>query len=45
MAKHDDKIAETLDLTPVEPGEVVKVEPAEDQKLENDFVIKQFSID
>ena len=37
MANHDDKIAETLDLTPVKQGEVVKVEPAEDQKLENDF--------
>lgn len=38
MANHDDKIAETLDLTPVDnKTEVVKVEPAEDQKLENDF--------
>ena len=38
MAIHDDKIAETLDLTPVDnKTEVVKVEPAEDQKLENDF--------
>jgi len=39
MAEHNDKIAETLDLTPVEPvkGEVVKVEPANDQQLENDF--------
>tara|TARA_B100001113_G_scaffold321495_1_gene291363 strand:- start:271 stop:702 length:432 start_codon:yes stop_codon:yes gene_type:complete len=39
MAKHDDKIAETLDLEPIEPvkGEVVKVEPAKDQKLETDF--------
>lgn len=39
MAEHNDKIAETLDLTPVEPikGEVVKVDPAKDQKLESDF--------
>ena len=38
MANHDDKIAETLDLTPVDnKTEVVKIEPAEDQKLENDF--------
>jgi hypothetical protein len=39
MATHDDKIAETLNLTPQEPlkGEVVKVEPAKDDKLENDF--------
>tara|TARA_B100001109_G_scaffold212728_1_gene180907 strand:- start:87 stop:518 length:432 start_codon:yes stop_codon:yes gene_type:complete len=39
MAKHDDKIAETLDLEPIQPvkGEVVKVEPAKDQKLETDF--------
>ena len=39
MANHNDKIAETLDLTPVEPktGQVVKAEPAEDGKLENDF--------
>ena len=38
MANHYDKIAETLDLTPVDnKTEVVKVEPAEDQKLENDF--------
>ena len=39
MANHDDKIAETLDLTPIEPktGEVVKAEPAQDEKLENDF--------
>ena len=38
MANHDDKIAETLDLTPVDnKTEVVKVEPADDQKLENDF--------
>ena len=38
MANHDDKIAETLDLTPVDnKTEVIKVEPAEDQKLENDF--------
>ena len=38
MANHDAKIAETLDLTPVDnKTEVVKVEPAEDQKLENDF--------
>ena len=38
MANHDDKIAQTLDLTPVDnKTEVVKVEPAEDQKLENDF--------
>ena len=38
MANHDDKIAETLNLTPVDnKTEVVKVEPAEDQKLENDF--------
>ena len=39
MAEHNDKIAETLDLTPMEPktGEIVKAEPAEDKKLENDF--------
>ena len=38
MANHDDKIAETLNLTPVDnKTEVVKVEPADDQKLENDF--------
>ena len=39
MATHDDKIAETLNLTPQEPikGEVVKAEPAKDDKLENDF--------
>ena len=38
MANHDDKIAKTLDLTPVNnKTEVVKVEPADDQKLENDF--------
>ena len=38
MANHDDKIAETLNLTPVDKKtEVVKVEPADDQKLENDF--------
>ena len=39
MAKHDDKIAETLDLEPIQPvkSEVVKVEPAKDQKLETDF--------
>ena len=38
MANHDDKIAKTLNLTPVDnKTEVVKVEPADDQKLENDF--------
>ena len=40
MAEHNDKIAETLDLTPMEPktGEVVKVEPAKDQQqLDTDF--------
>ena len=38
MANHDDKIAETLNLTPVDnKTEVLKVEPADDQKLENDF--------
>ena len=38
MANHDDKIAETLNLTPVDnKTELVKVEPADDQKLENDF--------
>ena len=36
MAEHNDKIAETLDLTPVEPKEIVEVKPADD-KLENDF--------
>ena len=36
MAEHTDKIAETLDLTPVEPKEIVEVKPADD-KLENDF--------
>jgi len=40
MAEHNDKIAETLDLTPMEPktGEVVKVEPVKDQQqLDTDF--------
>ena len=38
MANHDDKIAKTLDLTPVNnKTEVVKVEPADDQKIENDY--------
>ena len=36
MAEHNDKIAETLDLTPVEPKEIVEDKPADD-KLENDF--------
>ena len=45
MAEHNDKIAETLDLTPMEPktGEIVKAEPAEDKKLDGKLFRKYLS--